>query len=223
MLPFSRKSLLIGTVLIIGVVGLLFLFFKFLHENDLGSFIRQKASPSSNSLTKTFDNTFTPPLVNSDKRVTKKPFGIYISQKNSPVQPERFQGFHTGSDFEIVSGEESSDVPVMAVCDGKLLQKESVSGYGGVLTQSCSLNNHPITILYGHLRLASVLKNPGDSLTRGESLGVLGSDRSQETDGERKHLHLSFHWGSLVNLRGYVDSAKELKDWIDPCLYVCHK
>src|SRR3989338_10346295 len=48
---------------------------------------------------------FGPPLDNSSERVTKKPFGKYITPADSPVQPERFSGYHTGADFEVFSNE----------------------------------------------------------------------------------------------------------------------
>src|SRR4030067_1140465 len=43
---------------------------------------------------------FQPPINRADERVTKKPFGIFITPQNSPIQPEKFSGFHTGADFE---------------------------------------------------------------------------------------------------------------------------
>ena len=38
-------------------------------------------------------------------RITKKPFGIFITTQNSPVQPERFSGYHTGVDVEYKDAE----------------------------------------------------------------------------------------------------------------------
>jgi len=35
-------------------------------------------------------------------RITKKPFGVYITPETSPVQPEKFTGYHTGVDVEFV-------------------------------------------------------------------------------------------------------------------------
>src|SRR4030042_789723 len=73
--------------------------------------------------------------------------------QNSPVSPEKFKGYHTGSDFEIFPEELGVDVSVKAVCAGKLLLKEYATGYGGVAVQSCALDNNPITVIYGHLKL----------------------------------------------------------------------
>jgi murein DD-endopeptidase MepM/ murein hydrolase activator NlpD len=164
---------------------------------------------------------FQSPLDRASERVTKKPFGIYITPATSPVQPEKFQGYHTGTDFEIFPEELTADVPVKAVCSGKLLVKEYASGYGGVAVESCELNGSPITVIYGHLKLASIALKAGDIVSVGDKIGILGADKSVETDGERKHLHLGFHNGSGINIRGYVNSKSELSGWIDPCLYVC--
>ena len=154
--------------------------------------------------------------------MTKKPFGIYITPKTSPVQPERFQGYHTGTDFEIFPEELNTDVSVHAICTGKIAVKRSASGYGGVLVQNCSeLSSQPITVIYGHLKLASITKNAGDTLNAGDEIGFLGKAYSSETDGERKHLHLGIHKGSSISILGYVQSQSELSGWVDPCTLAC--
>lgn len=167
------------------------------------------------------DSGFQSPLDRTGERVTKKPFGIFITPKTSPVQPERFQGYHTGTDFEIFPEELSTDVPVHAICSGKIAVKRFASGYGGVLVQDCSLNSQPITVIYGHLKLTSISKNAGDNLDTGDIIGSLGKAFSSETDGERKHLHLGIHKGSAVNILGYVQSKSELSGWVDACSLVC--
>jgi hypothetical protein len=164
---------------------------------------------------------FQPPLDRATERVTKKPFGIYIAPKTSPVQPERFQGFHTGTDFEIFPEELNADVTVRAICSGKIAVKRTISGYGGVLVQNCELNNQPITVVYGHLKLASISKTAGDTLSASDEIGILGKAYSSETDGERKHLHLGVSKGSATNILGYVSSQSQLSGWIDPCSLVC--
>lgn len=59
------------------------------------------------------------PIADFEGRITKKPFGIYITPQNSPVQPERFSGYHTGDDAEY--GDVAADVPVYAVYDGQIV------------------------------------------------------------------------------------------------------
>jgi murein DD-endopeptidase MepM/ murein hydrolase activator NlpD len=150
------------------------------------------------------------------ERVTKKPFGIYITPQNSPVQPERFAGYHTGTDFETFSDEQGTDVPVYAIISGKIVLEKWASGYGGVLVESGEINGSPATIVYGHLNLASISKTPGDSFDTGEKIGNLGEGLSHQTDGERKHLHLGIHKGNGVNILGYVQNKNDLNQWIDP-------
>ena len=164
---------------------------------------------------------FQPPLPRAGKRVTKKKFGTFITPQDSPVQPERFRGYHTGTDFEIFPGEENLDIPVKAVCGGKLLIKKSATGYGGVAVASCDLNGEPITVVYGHLKLTSMNFNDGDKIKAGDTLGILGAPYSAETSGERKHLHLGFHKGASINILGYVQNKSELSGWTDSCQYIC--
>ncbi len=154
------------------------------------------------------------PMDKMDQRITKKPFGIYITPKTSPVQPEKFTGYHTGTDFETFPEEANADVPFFAICSGKILQKRTATGYGGVLVQSCTINNEPVTIVYGHVSLKSIIKNIGETFNQGEQIGFLGQPPA-ETSGERKHLHLGIHKGTAVDIKGYVQSQSELSGWLD--------
>lgn len=179
------------------------------------------ATPSPMRTVAPVSGKFQPPLDRAKERVTKKPFGIFITKTTSPVQPERFSGFHAGTDFEIFPEEAQAEVVVKAICDGKLLLKKTASGYGGVAVQECELDSHPVTVVYGHLKLASLTQEVGSDLKTGEALGQLGAAFSVETDGERKHLHLGIHKGVGINLLGYVQAKNELIDWVDPCEDVC--
>lgn len=136
------------------------------------------------------------------------------------MSPERFSGYHTGVDFEIFPEEESSPVPVSAICTGPMLLKEVAQGYGGVVVQRCLLDGGSITVIYGHLKFSSVSAESGESLAAGSRIGVLGAGFSAETDGERKHLHLGVHRGSNIDLRGYVPTSAELNGWIDVSQYL---
>lgn len=156
------------------------------------------------------------PISDALSRVTKKPFGIKITPQTSPVQPERFSGYHTGADFETTASEQDTDVPVYAICDGTLALKKSASGYGGVAVESCQIGGEDVTVVYGHLRLSSISANTGQTFAAGEQIGLLGKGGSTETDGERKHLHLGIHKGKIISLLGYVQTSAELSGWIDP-------
>jgi hypothetical protein len=156
------------------------------------------------------------PLERAGERITKKLFGTYVNPKNSPVSPEKFTGFHTGLDFETFPEEKDIEVVVKAICVGELLQKRIASGYGGVMVQKCVVNDQKVTVVYGHLKLSSILKKVGEEFEVGENIGVLGKGGSAETDGERKHLHLSIYTGNDINIKGYVKTKPELSLWLDP-------
>jgi len=163
-----------------------------------------------------------PPLDRVSERITKKPFGIFVTPKNSPVSPEKFQGYHVGTDLEIFSDEVDADVVIKTICAGDLALKKTASGYGGVAVQNCVLENNLTTVVHGHLRFSSMRANVGDSLKTGENLGVLGKAYGSETNGERKHLHLGVHRGAEIDIRGYVQKEKDLINWIDPCDFFCN-
>ncbi len=155
-------------------------------------------------------------IENAFERITKKPFGIKISPASSPVFPEKFSGYHTGVDFEILPGEDETDMEVYALCEGPLVLKRFVTGYGGTAVQNCNLEGQEVTVLYGHLKLDSISASLDQTLKKGDLLGILGKGYSSETDGERKHLHLSVHKGPEVVLLGYVQNQSQLTNWIDP-------
>ncbi|MEI6588168.1 MAG: hypothetical protein WCO05_04450 [Candidatus Moraniibacteriota bacterium] len=72
------------------------------------------------------------PLDRAKERVTKKYFGIFITPTTSPIQPEKFRGYHTETDFEIFPEELDVKVDVQTICDGKLILKKSANDYGGM-------------------------------------------------------------------------------------------
>lgn len=175
----------------------------------------QQTSTPTDSSSPPATQKFTDPLDRVSDRVTKKFFGTKVAPQSSPVTPERFTGYHTGVDFETFPDEQNTDVAIKAICDGSLKVKRTASGYGGVVVQDCVWRGHAITVIYGHLRIASVSGNVGDQIKAGDVLGVLGTGYSTETDGERKHLHLGIHNGTDINIAGYVQNQSSLSGWID--------
>ncbi len=156
------------------------------------------------------------PISNPKARITKIFFGTYVTPQNSPVQPERFTGYHTGLDFETFPDEQTTDVPINVICAGKLLVKGYASGYGGYAVQACVIDGEAVTVVYGHLRQSSIQPAVGQQLSAGDHLAVLGTGYSAETDGERKHLHLGIHIGTAINILGYVPNKSQLSGWLDP-------
>lgn len=160
------------------------------------------------------------PIANFYDRITKKPFGIYITPKTSPVQPERFQGYHTGVDAETTSTEQTSDIPVFSVADGTVVLARYVSGYGGVIMIRHVINGTTSTTLYGHLRQSSFSISVGSTVKKGQRIAVLGTGGTSETNGERKHLHFGVLKGSSTNVKGYVSTKNQLSSWEDPVAWL---
>ncbi len=139
-------------------------------------------------------------------RRTYKAFGEYIE--------DRFRGYHVGDDIEYVDVE--SDVPVYAIADGKVLQITYASGYGGVMVVSHDIDGRKINSVYGHIDLGSIELKTGDWVKKGQQIAVLGDHESEETDGERKHLHFALYEGGQVKINGYVNTEAEMDAWINP-------
>ena len=166
------------------------------------------------SLTPTSTSGLVEPAPEFKNRITKKPFGILIDPQTSPVQPEKFSGYHTGVDIEFE--DVNNAVPVVAVADGRVLNSTQAEGYGGVVTIQHTINNQNIIGIYGHLKIDSLPK-VGAIISAGEQIGTLGEGGSKDTDGERKHLH--FGLGKTNDIKGYVNSKKELEQWFDPVIF----
>lgn len=222
----SKKAIIFILVLVLAAVAIFLIDIEYISKNgapetatkDIIQPVPENPASSNPTLSTDMPNI---PLEQAGKRVTKKPFGIFITPQDSPVQPEKFRGYHTGADYEIFPEEENIEVPVRAICDGELRIKQFISGYGGVVIEDCQIEGEDVTVLYGHLTLTSIGRKVGEAMLKDEVIGNLGDPSKGETDGERKHLHLAIHKGAAVDYRGYVGSQNELSDWIDPCLYFC--
>ena len=159
------------------------------------------------------------PLDRAATRDKKLTFGLYVTpdpEQNPIDPPERFTGYHAALDYEIFEQERDQDVNVYAVCDGEVVYKDAADGYGGTFIQQCNWKGEEVTVLYGHLDLASIRANVGESMRAGDVIGILGDHKSPETSDTRKHLHLGIHRGTGIALLGYVQSTSELESYIDP-------
>ena len=157
------------------------------------------------------------PLERAAYRPTPLHFGMYVTPDPAmnPISlPERFTGYHVGVDFEITSGEKDKDVPVYAICSGEVIFSGFAEGYGGLISQHCTIDNEPVVVLYGHLQLDS-LPDIASTLTAGKKIALLGADKSKDTDDNRKHLHLGIHRGTTSVFLGYVQTEDELKSFMD--------
>ena len=212
-----KRYLITIILLLLSVIILIIIsrFYVFKNEKPDNTNIPPQNNPASISIQEnTASISIEVPLDNASARITKKPFGIFVSPQNSPVSPERFTGFHTGTDFETTPEEASVPIEVRAIMDGTIINKLSVSGYGGVILEKAEINGQPVIILYGHVDLDSSTKEK--EVKKGDPLAILAPANSSKSGHERKHLHLGIIKGAQINYRGYVQSIKELSDWIDP-------
>lgn len=158
------------------------------------------------------------PLPNAAQRAKPLSFGLHVTPDpaTNPIDPpERFSGFHAAQDFEVSAGEVDGDVPVYAICSGKVVYSGYAEGYGGLLVHRCKINGEHVTVLYGHLALQG-MPQEGSSVRSGQTIGLLAPARSYESGMNRKHLHLGIHKGRNLDLRGYVQTEEELAAYIDP-------
>lgn len=187
-------------------------------ENKNTNTVAVNSQPSTNQLTTNQPSTTSKLLEPTDgflQRITKKPFGIYITPATSPVQPERFTGYHTGADAEYTDMQ-GKLVQVKAIAPGTVLLARRVSGYGGVVVIREDINGQQILTLYGHLDSSSLVA-VNTQVSAGQVIGKLGEGYTAATDYERKHLHLAMLKGKTVDLRGYVNTEKELlAGWYNP-------
>ncbi|MEK7146266.1 MAG: M23 family metallopeptidase [Patescibacteria group bacterium] len=156
------------------------------------------------------------PIEGFRKSVNLKPFGIYITPQNSPVDPERFTGYHTGVDVEMNEADLSRDIWIYSVAQGVVVEAREADGYGGVVAIQHTIEGQAYVAIYGHLDVASLKVIPGQNVVAGTPMGLLGEGYTDETDGERKHLHFALIPGETVDLKGYVQSEAELSKWVDP-------
>ncbi|HAG27574.1 TPA: hypothetical protein DCG61_02235 [Patescibacteria group bacterium] len=160
------------------------------------------------------------PLEKSDERQKLLKFGMYVTPDpaTNPISPpERFTGYHTGLDIEILPEEKESSVPVKTICEGKILFTGTIEGYGGVVIQECNINNQLSSVLYGHLKPSSIaVSQNNETIKPSSAIAELGDDRTEETGNTRKHLHLGIHKGNHIEFLGYVTDEKDLQDFIDP-------
>jgi len=206
-----KKYLILFTIVLL--LALTYLFLRYFKTSNQAGLPQSTPTLTQTTPSPTASPSLVFPISQFKERITKKPFGAYITPQNSPVQPERFIGYHTGVDVEYE--EVTTDVPVYAISDGTIVLAETASGYGGVLMIEIELDNTPHTVLYGHLRPSSLPK-VGQKVKKGEQLAVLGTGNSPETDNERRHLHFAVLSDNRLDIKGYVQTKNELAGWLDP-------
>lgn len=142
-------------------------------------------------------------------------FKVFDQQVN-----DRFSGWHVGDDLEIFDDELEEEVPVYAMADGKIVYRNWLSGYGGVIVLQHEIGGQTLQSIYGHIDLSQTRPRLGEYVRAGTLITYLGDDKSNETDGERKHLHFGLYPGSALRLDGYARLQAETDNWINPSEYL---
>jgi murein DD-endopeptidase MepM/ murein hydrolase activator NlpD len=158
--------------------------------------------------------TLEEPVAGFYERIVKKHFGIFITPDTSPVQNDRFTGYHTGVDAEFT--DTTDEVPVYAITDGTIVFRGWAPGYGGLIVLRHRIDGKEVFALYGHMDPESFPPPTTTSVHRGDQIAILGEDHSHETDGVRKHIHFSIFTGEILDMRGYVQTEAELESWLNP-------
>ena len=187
-------------------------FYVIAKNPELSDVVYQKFLTSLQLNPRIEDISWVDPIAEWEKRVTKKPFGIYITPATSPVQPENFEGYHTAMDVEY--GDIEDKVPVYAIGNGRVVIAKAAQGYGGVIV----IDHRPwaeVYSLYGHVDTNSLPK-VGSVVSAGEQIDVLAAGFSRASGGERKHLHFGVITNTQPLLAGYVANKSELTSWLDP-------
>lgn len=177
-----------------------------------------------------FADTWYFPMDKYYERQTVKAFGDFIDDnfykgKEALFPYNRFYGYHAAVDLETMANEKKPDTPVYAVYSGTITYIGTLEGYGGVILEKLDSQNS--TVLYGHVRIASTPFKVGDHITSADKpvfLVDLGNEFSQETSGERKHLHFAIHKGIDLYFHGHEPSLAVLNaQWYNPNDYLKKK
>lgn len=171
-------------------------------------FVLNTSTPSTPSTQPSMDTAakIVLPIDEYGERKNLKVFGEYIQ--------DRFTGYHVADDIEFTDVE--SDTPVRAMADGEIETVQFASGYGGVIKIKHQIDNQTIHSIYGHIALDSAQIIAGDQVKAGQFLANLGKNNSEESDGERKHLHFGLYTGDENRINGYEPEASAVSKWINP-------
>lgn len=225
--PLIRTAIAVVLIFIVAVIVFLQLEKNTKPTNDTNNTILNAAttnvasrfdnetvnSTANSTATQPTETIIGNPVDDFKTRITKKFFGTYVTPQNSPIQPERFTGYHTAVDVEFT--DTKNDIPVFALADGTVVLSQSANGYGGVFVIQFNYRGDIFTAIYGHIR-PSTLPSLNSQVKKGQQIAVLGSGDTNETDFERHHLHFGIHKGKSIDIKGYVQNKNDLGAWVDP-------
>lgn len=126
------------------------------------------------------------------------------------AQLHTWPGPHTGIDLNLdvaPYGDIDRGQPVFAIANGTVHQVGSSAGWVGVIVIQVQHQGAPLWVRYAHLDRASISLHPGDTVSAGQQLGVIGNYLP-----EGDHLHLDI--ASEAFTWSWYRTASV--DWIDP-------
>lgn len=169
--------------------------------------------------------TLVPPMDNFNGRIKLNAFGNQPSRMHlDEVQytdlvcagGKYYPGYHTAVDLEVTLEERNKPVSVYSIADGMVRQAWFVNGYGGLMVIEYNINGQTYTAYYGHMDVSTFTVKSGDKVKAGQKLALLAPACTDGNGHTRKHLHFGMRKGKDVVVSGYVDTKKELDNWIDP-------
>jgi murein DD-endopeptidase MepM/ murein hydrolase activator NlpD len=137
------------------------------------------------------------------------PFGYYS---------DRYNGIHAGEDWIYTDGGGNEGRPVYSIGHGTILYAQPLGwgiDQGTIIVRHVFTDGKTILSFYGHLQPDSVTLRPGDCVTRGEQIGLIGNPRG------RPHLH--FEIRTIFPDRpgpGYWSVDPTLAGWKPPTKYI---
>lgn len=112
--------------------------------------------------------------------------------------------------------------PIYAVADGTVKEAQERSQFGLVVLIEHSPDDSGKNVsLYGHLDPTQVMVTPGERVSAGDVIGVLGTEANN--GGWTPHLHFGLHkeaYSGQWVYYGHVYDADTANDWYDPETYI---
>jgi hypothetical protein len=146
----------------------------------------------------------------SDENCFSLPLTTYQVTGYSHGDTVKSGKLHAGNDCN-----GSSDTPVYAIYDGIVYYADYAGTWGTLIeVRHTSPDGIEFFTVYGHLGLSDLLVEAGDTVTKGQALGYLGT--TSENGGYDEHLHFSIYTGEHPSgsslLRGHVESLEGYED-----------
>lgn len=130
--------------------------------------------------------------------------------------------YHMGIDAGHDSG---AGAPVYAMSDGVVREAQERTQFGlVVLIEHFPDTGSPYVSLYGHLDPTQIMVEPGETVTMGQQVGVLGT--TENNGGWTPHIHFGIHKSPYSGewvYYGHVQDVATAEDWFDPETFISER